>query len=64
VSQLNQLVGYAKNEIKYQYLSAEKGRRLLNWKPEYSGDESLKETREWYKQFFNRSGEVLTLLNR
>lgn len=45
------ILNQAKNEIKHQYLSAEKARRLLNWKPEYSLDESLKETIQWYSDF-------------
>lgn len=45
------ILNQAKNEIKHQYLSAEKARRLLDWKPEYSLDESLKETIQWYSDF-------------
>lgn len=45
------ILNQAKNEIIHQYLSAEKARRLLNWKPEYSLDGSLKETIQWYSDF-------------
>ncbi|HLO47424.1 MAG TPA: GDP-mannose 4,6-dehydratase [Kamptonema sp.] len=45
------ILNQAKNEIIHQYLSAEKARRLLNWKPEYSLEESLKETIQWYSDF-------------
>jgi CDP-glucose 4,6-dehydratase len=45
------LLNQAKNEIKHQYLSAEKARKLLNWYPKYSLDEGLKETIEWYQGF-------------
>jgi len=41
------------NEIRHQYLSAEKARRELNWKPMFTLDEGLQNTIEWYKDFFN-----------
>lgn len=34
------------NEIKHQYLSAEKARKLLNWTPAYTIDEGLEKTIE------------------
>lgn len=40
-----------KGEIKHQYLSAEKARKILGWKPKYSLEEGLKETIDWYKEF-------------
>lgn len=45
------VLNQAQNEIKNQYLSAEKARRLLDWHPQYSLDESLIETIEWYQTF-------------
>jgi len=39
----------ATNEIRRQYLSAEKARRLLDWQPLYSLDEALAKTVEWYR---------------
>ncbi len=44
------ILNEAKNEIKHQYLSAEKARRLLNWQPKYTLDEALLETIDWYRQ--------------
>lgn len=41
----------ASNEIRHQYLSAEKARNELNWKPLFSLDEGLQKTIEWYKDF-------------
>ncbi|MDU5144068.1 MAG: GDP-mannose 4,6-dehydratase [Paenibacillus dendritiformis] len=38
------------NEIKHQYLSAEKARNVLGWKPKYSIDEGLNRTILWYKR--------------
>jgi len=46
------ILGIAKNEIKHQYLSASKAKKILNWKAKYPLDEGLKETIEWYKNFF------------
>jgi CDP-glucose 4,6-dehydratase len=41
----------ANNEIKHQYLSADKARKMLGWKSKYPLEEGLKETIEWYEQF-------------
>lgn len=42
------------HEIKHQYLSAEKARKLLNWTPSHTIDEGLEKTIEWYKAFFQK----------
>jgi CDP-glucose 4,6-dehydratase len=41
----------ASNEIRNQYLSAEKARRLLHWGPSFTLDEGLARTIAWYKNF-------------
>ena len=41
------------NEIRHQYLSAEKARTEINWKPMFNLDEGLQKTIEWYKEFFD-----------
>ena len=41
----------ASNEIKHQYLSAAKAKRLLDWKPLYSLDGALEQTIQWYTDF-------------
>lgn len=41
----------ASNEIRHQYLSAEKARKMLNWEPRFSLDEGLQKTIDWYKDF-------------
>jgi CDP-glucose 4,6-dehydratase len=46
------ILGEARNEIKHQYLSAEKARRMLDWAPQFDLDSSLRETVEWYRDFF------------
>ena len=45
------VLGEASNEIKHQYLDAEKARRMLNWQPLYNLDEGLNRTIEWYKNY-------------
>jgi CDP-glucose 4,6-dehydratase len=47
-----EILNQATNEIRDQYLSAEKARVLLNWKPTFSLENGLKRTVEWYKAFF------------
>jgi CDP-glucose 4,6-dehydratase len=42
----------ATNEIRQQYLSAEKARRMLGWHPIFTLDEGLRRTITWYREFF------------
>jgi CDP-glucose 4,6-dehydratase len=42
----------AEGEINRQYLSGEKARRMLGWKPRYNLDKGLKETIAWYNKYF------------
>lgn len=46
-----EILNETSNEIRRQYLSAGKARRLLNWKPLFNLDEALKLTIDWYKDF-------------
>ena len=39
----------ATHEIRHQYLSAEKARRMLEWQPIFSLDQGLQRTIEWYR---------------
>jgi CDP-glucose 4,6-dehydratase len=41
----------AVHEIRHQYLSAEKARRLLAWTPLFDLDEGLDRTVQWYREF-------------
>lgn len=43
----------AANEIRHQYLCAEKARQVLAWKPLFTLDEGLRATIEWYRRFFD-----------
>ncbi len=46
--------GEAEHEIKHQYLSAAKARRLLGWAPLFSLEEALGRTVDWYREYLNR----------
>ncbi len=46
----------ASNEIRHQYLTAAKARRLLQWSPLFDLDTGLSRTIEWYREFF-KAGE-------
>jgi len=46
------ILNEASNEIKYQYLSSERARTKLAWKPLYTLDQGLLETINWYKEYF------------
>ena len=50
-----EILNKAKAEIVAQYLTSEKAKRVLNWEPKYNLDKGLKETYEWYNQFFNKA---------
>ncbi|MFO0503339.1 MAG: NAD-dependent epimerase/dehydratase family protein [Acidobacteriota bacterium] len=45
------ILDQAVNEIRHQYLSAEKARRVLGWKPLYELDSALVETVGWYRNY-------------
>ena len=42
----------AKHEIRHQYLSAAKARRMLAWSPRFTLDSGLERTIAWYREFF------------
>jgi CDP-glucose 4,6-dehydratase len=52
-----QIHNEATNEIRHQYLSAEKARRELGWKPMFTLDEGLRRTIDWYAGFFAHERE-------
>jgi CDP-glucose 4,6-dehydratase len=45
----------ATNEIRHQYLSAAKARRMLDWHPLFTLDEGLRRTIDWYRDFLKDS---------
>ncbi|MHA1409552.1 MAG: GDP-mannose 4,6-dehydratase [Candidatus Odinarchaeia archaeon] len=46
------ILNEAKNEIPHQYLSSQKARKILKWKPEYDIADGLRRTIKWYSQFW------------
>ena len=51
------ILNEAKSEIKHQYLSARKAREMLGWKPKYNLETGLRETIEWYNNFFGEQNK-------
>lgn len=43
-----------KNEIKNQHLSSKKAREVLGWKSSWTIEDGLKETIDWYIDYFNK----------
>jgi CDP-glucose 4,6-dehydratase len=43
----------ASHEIKHQYLSAAKARRMLDWTPSFELDAGLERTVAWYRDFLS-----------
>jgi len=48
------ILGQAKNEIDRQYLDSAKAKKILGWETNYTIDEGLKETIDWYKGYFSK----------
>jgi len=47
------ILGQATNEIHHQYLSAEKARRVLHWRPLFTLEQGLTRTIQWYRDFLS-----------
>ncbi len=52
-----EILNEANNEIRHQYLSAEKARKYLDWHPIFTLEQGLQETIDWYKEFFEHERE-------
>ena len=52
-----EILNVAKGEIKHQYLSAQKARDFLGWKPRYTLEKGLNETIRWYQGFFEEQNK-------
>ncbi len=46
-----EVLNQASNEIRHQYLSAERARTLLHWKPQFTLESGLERTLAWYREF-------------
>ncbi len=44
-----EILNQAPNEILHQYLSAEKARQMLTWRPQFSLEDGLVKTIDWYR---------------
>ena len=49
--------GEATNEIRHQYLNADKARRVLDWRPSFTLEDGLRRTIDWYKDFLGSATE-------
>ena len=47
-----EVLSQSKGEIKDQYLSIEKAKKILKWSPHYGLEDGLRETIDWYYNFF------------
>jgi len=47
-----QILNQAKNEIKHQYLSSKKAKKILGWKPKYNLQNGLEKTIRGYQEIF------------
>jgi CDP-glucose 4,6-dehydratase len=47
------ILNEANNEIREQYLSSAKARKMLNWEPLVTLDEGLIRTISWYRDFLS-----------
>jgi CDP-glucose 4,6-dehydratase len=45
----------ASAEIREQYMTCEKAKTILNWRPRFGMEEALRETIEWYSAYFGQS---------
>ena len=52
------ILNQASNEIRRQYLSAERARRELSWAPLFDLDSGIARTIPWYRDFFSRERMV------
>ncbi len=45
------ILNEASHEIRHQFLDASKARKVLSWEPQYTLEQGLKETVEWYSAY-------------
>jgi CDP-glucose 4,6-dehydratase len=47
------ILNEARNEIQDQFLSSEKARRVLGWRPKHTLQDGLRKTIGWYREFLS-----------
>ena len=52
-----QILNEAKNELQEQYLDWAKAKKVLGWQPQFGLDDGLRETIQWYREFFSKHSE-------
>ena len=57
------ILGEVKGETPLQYLSAAKAKKWLKWSPEYTIDEDLSETIDWYENYFRKKKPFVRILD-
>lgn len=53
-----EILNEADNEIRQQFLNADKARKLLKWSPLFTLEQGLERTIEWYRDFFVSEKQV------
>lgn len=54
----------ATNEVREQYASSEKARRVLDWKPRCGLEEGLRRTVRWYQEYFAAQEQAAAVAQR
>ncbi len=54
----------ATNEVREQYASSEKARRVLDWKPRCGLEEGLRRTVQWYQEYFAAQEQAAAVAQR
>ncbi|MGO9076021.1 MAG: hypothetical protein ACLQEI_17870, partial [Terriglobales bacterium] len=48
-----EVLNQASNEIRHQFLSSERARTQLNWRPQFTLESGLDRTLAWYREFLS-----------
>ena len=53
-----EVLNQASNEIRHQYLSAERARTVLDWRPQFTLESGLERTLAWYREFLGAAAAI------
>ena len=53
-----EVLNQASNEIRHQFLSAERARTMLNWQPQFTLESGLDSTLAWYREFLGAPAAI------